>query len=96
MLAGYLERPCCSHFGMALIFKDSTCAICGELLDRPFTATSGCAFPEGHPLWPYCDAPFAPRLFGELAPPRAVLAPEFFDLAVEAHGTGYGHILVEG
>ena len=42
---------------MALIGPWSTCAICGGGLDRPYTATSGVAFPPDHPLWPYCDAP---------------------------------------
>jgi hypothetical protein len=43
---------------VALIdLSDPRCAICDdELLDRPFTATWGTAFPEDHYLWPYCDA----------------------------------------
>ena len=33
------------------------CAICEEKItqDTPYTSTSGCAFPEGHTLWKYCD-----------------------------------------
>jgi hypothetical protein len=43
---------------MAIIIKGTPCAICGDAdLGRPFTATSGVAFPEGHDLFPYCDAP---------------------------------------
>lgn len=44
---------------MATIIKGRTpCAICGDTnLSRPFTATSGVAFPPGHDLYPYCDAP---------------------------------------
>jgi hypothetical protein len=34
-----------------------SCAICdGQITEAtPYLATSGCAFPEGHPLWKYCD-----------------------------------------
>ena len=42
---------------MALVGPESRCPICDGLLDRPFTATSGVAFPRGHRLWRYCDAP---------------------------------------
>jgi hypothetical protein len=42
---------------MALIGPWSTCAICDGALDRPYTATSGVAFPPDHPLWEFCDAP---------------------------------------
>jgi hypothetical protein len=42
---------------MALIHKRSRCAICEKPLDRPYTATSGCAFESDHHLWRYCDAP---------------------------------------
>ena len=42
---------------MALIFETSRCSLCGGELDRPFLSTSGCAFPETHRLWQYCDAP---------------------------------------
>ena len=44
---------------MAIIIKGRTpCAICRDLdLSRPFIATAGVAFPEGHDLFPYCDAP---------------------------------------
>ena len=80
---------------MALIFADSTCAICGERLDRPFTATSGCAFPEGHPLWRYCDAPLHLDCL-ERWPHRERFSRRYFDLAVGEHGAGYGHILAGG
>ena len=43
---------------MALIDPvNSRCAICDGLLDRPYAATSGCAFRPGHRLFPYCDTP---------------------------------------
>lgn len=42
---------------MAIIFPDSTCAICDGKLDRLYIATSGCAFPPEHHLWKFCDAP---------------------------------------
>jgi len=42
---------------VALIGQESRCAICDELLDRPFLATSGVAFGRRHHLYPYCDAP---------------------------------------
>jgi hypothetical protein len=41
---------------MALIDSISRCAICRGSLDRPYTATSGCAFPREHRLHAYCDA----------------------------------------
>ena len=40
---------------MIFIDEQSGCAICNESLNRPFLTTSGCAFPEGHALYPYCD-----------------------------------------
>lgn len=43
---------------MAIIIQGFTkCPICNCDLDRPYTATSGCAFPEGHYLFKFCDAP---------------------------------------
>ena len=42
---------------VALVGPHSRCAICDEALDRPFTATSGNAFPREHRLSRYCDAP---------------------------------------
>jgi len=44
---------------MALIFPGSRCAICDTDLSRAYTAPSGVAFPPGHELWRFCDAPFA-------------------------------------
>src|SRR3954463_12402768 len=40
-----------------MIGEDSRCAICHDRLDRPYTATSGTAFPSKHRLFRYCDAP---------------------------------------
>jgi hypothetical protein len=42
---------------MAFITDTTTCPLCNEQLDRPSLATSGCAFPQGHRLWQFCDAP---------------------------------------
>lgn len=42
---------------MAFIFGLSECALCKEPLNRPALTTSGCAFPRGHRLFCYCDAP---------------------------------------
>ena len=42
---------------MALVGPWSVCRICDGPLDRPYTATSGIAFPPAHRLHPYCDAP---------------------------------------
>ena len=42
---------------MALVGAWTRCAICHGLLDRPYTATSGVAFPPNHALFQYCDAP---------------------------------------
>lgn len=38
-------------------FLASTCAICEKPItaDTPVIGTSGCAFPESHDLWKYCD-----------------------------------------
>ena len=80
---------------MALIFADSTCAICGERLDRPYTATSGCAFPEAHPLWRYCDAPLHLDCL-ERWPQRGQFSRGYFDAAVEQRRSGYGHLLAQG
>lgn len=44
---------------MALIFSDSTCAICGEPfeVDSKMIATSGVVYPPSDRLHKYCDAP---------------------------------------
>ena len=54
-----MPRTFCSR-NMALIVSGITpCVLCGEKLgDEPISATSGCAFPPGTKLYPYCDAPF--------------------------------------
>lgn len=37
----------------------SECVICGKKfkMGEPYLSTSGCAFPQEHRLWKYCDAP---------------------------------------
>lgn len=78
---------------MAIIFPDSTCALCGELLDRPHTATSGVAFPESNPLYRYCDAPLHFDCL-ERWPERAIFSAGYFELAV-AHFRNNAHLLIE-
>jgi hypothetical protein len=80
---------------MALILPNTPCAICGGQLDRVYTATSGCAFPQGHPLWGYCDAPLHLDCL-ETWPHREEFSRGYFDQAVESHRSGYGHILARG
>jgi hypothetical protein len=80
---------------MAIILANSTCAICGRVLDRAYTATSGCAFPEGHPLWRYCDAPLHLDCL-ERWPHREEFSKGYFDSAVEMRRLGYGQLLARG
>lgn len=77
---------------MAIIFPGSTCAICGERLDRAYTATSGCAFSSGHPLWEYCDAPLHLDCLEDW-PHREEFSRGYFESAVESCQQGYGHLL---
>jgi len=79
---------------MALILANTSCAICHEQLDRAYTATSGCAFGEGHPLWPYCDAPLHLDCL-ERWPHREQFSRGYFDAAVESRHAGYGHLLFQ-
>lgn len=80
---------------MALIFPGSTCAICDGPLDGAYTATSGCAFPEGHDLWRYCDAPLHLDCL-ERWPQREQFSRGYFEMAVEQRRLGYGHVLARG
>jgi hypothetical protein len=79
---------------MAIIHSASTCAICGEPLDRAFTATSGCAFGEEHPLWRFCDAPLHLDCL-ERWPLREQFSRGYFDNTVEGRKRGYGHLLFQ-
>lgn len=68
---------------MAIIIQGFTkCPICGGSLDRPYTATSGCAFAEGHTLFRYCDAPLHFSCL-EGWEHRHEFSKEYFDLACE-------------
>ena len=78
---------------MAIIFPDSTCALCGELLDRPYTATSGVAFPLSDPLYRYCDAPLHFDCL-ERWPERPVFSAAYFEMAV-SHFRNRAHLLIE-
>ncbi|MBN8226152.1 hypothetical protein JYK02_01365 [Corallococcus macrosporus] len=66
---------------MAMIIKGFTsCAICGSTdLSKPYTATSGVAFPKEDELWRFCDAPLH---FDCLArwPHRERFSRGYFDL----------------
>lgn len=77
---------------MALIGPFSRCPICDELLDRPFAATSGVAFPRGHRLERYCDAGLH---FDCLAtwPDREEFSREYFVNALAYAWRGSGSVL---
>lgn len=68
---------------MALIAKNSRCAICEKLLGRgPYLATSGIAFPVDDPLWRFCDAPLHWDCY-EHWPHRARFARQYVSNAAE-------------
>lgn len=79
---------------MAIIFPDTPCAICGQRLDRAYTATSGCAFDSKHPLWEYCDAPLHLDCL-ERWPQREQFSRGYFDATVDSRRQGYGHLLAQ-
>lgn len=78
---------------MALIFESSTCAICGELLDRPYTATSGVFFPYENLLYRYCDAPLHFECL-ERWPERGTFSAGYFEMALNDYRL-YGNLLIE-
>ncbi len=81
---------------MALIHPNSVCAICGEKLDRPYTATSGVAFPREHRLYRYCDAPLHYDCFETWAD-RKAFAGRYFEGRLHSYRVGItGHLLAEG
>jgi hypothetical protein len=79
---------------MALILSDSRCAICAELLDRPFTATSGCAVTADHRLWRYCDAPLHFSCL-EAWSSREEFSCLYFDRSLRAYSEGQAGTLLE-
>ena len=78
---------------MALIFPGSTCALCGELLDRPYIATSGVAFPLVSPLYRYCDAPLHFDCL-ERWPDREAFSAGYFESAL-ARFRDHANLLVK-
>ncbi len=81
---------------MALILPNSVCAICGENLDRPYTATSGVAFAKEHRLYRYCDAPLHNDCF-EKWPDRTEFVGGYFQSTLHSFKAGLtGHLLAEG
>lgn len=79
---------------MAIIHPDSTCPICGDKLDRPYTATSGCAFAPKHRLWKYCDAPLHFDCL-ETWKDREEFSEGYFRSALWTYVTGYGSLLYQ-
>lgn len=82
---------------MAIIMEGKTpCAICGETdLNRPFTATSGCAFPPSDELWRFCDAPLHLDCLAGWDQ-RVRFSRAYFDMWREAARNGMGLVLREG
>ena len=82
---------------MAIIMEGKTpCAICGRMdLNRPFTATSGCAFPENDELWRYCDAPLHLDCLARWEN-RVRFSRAYFDMWRDAAKSGMGFVLREG
>lgn len=84
---------------MALITQGSRCAICHELLrgrgldpDRPFTATSGCAFASTHRLFRFCDAPLHLDCLAAW-PDRVEFSLAYFHGSLEGYRSGSGSLL---
>lgn len=77
---------------MALIHAQSKCAICGESLARPYTATSGCAFGAEHELFPFCDAPLHWDCLATW-PHRIVFSEAYFQTALKSYQSGRGTLL---
>jgi hypothetical protein len=80
---------------VALITPTSVCAICGSKLDRAYTATSGVAFPRGHRLWVYCDAPLHLNCL-ENWPDRIAFSLGYFQNTLDFCGFGITHLLARG
>jgi hypothetical protein len=77
---------------MALTHKGSRCAICGDPLSSPYTATSGCAFGAGHLLFRYCDAPLHLACL-EGWPHREPFSRAYFDDSLASYRSGRGILL---
>ncbi|NRD52826.1 hypothetical protein [Corallococcus exiguus] len=81
---------------MAIIMEGLTsCPICGSTdLSKPYTATSGVAFPEGDELWRYCDAPLHLECLAHW-PHRERFSRGYFDLWRDESMSGHGVLLAE-
>ncbi|HEY2405346.1 MAG TPA: hypothetical protein VGI10_05070 [Polyangiaceae bacterium] len=77
---------------MAIIHEGSCCGICGERLDRPYTATSGCAFEPRHLLFRFCDAPMHLDCLAAW-PHREQFSKGYYDGALQAYATRLGSVL---
>jgi hypothetical protein len=77
---------------MALIEPNSTCAICAQVLNRPYTATSGVAFASDHRLWRYCDAPLHLHCLADWVD-RAEFSREYFLGSLHGYWSGHGTLL---
>jgi len=74
-----------------------TCAICGKAVSpaEPVVKTSGCAFPQDHELWPYCDAPLHVRCLKSWAP-REPFSFAYYDQRYKQHLSEGWLIVAEG
>ncbi len=81
---------------MAIVMVGITpCPICGcPVGDDDYTATSGCAFPSGHALFPFCDAPLHFACL-ENWPWRQPFAQAYFDRARDEARQSPGRLLID-
>src|SRR5262245_5549680 len=77
---------------MAILHEGSTCAICGRRLERPYTATSGCAFAQDHELFEYCDAPSHLDCLAAW-PHRREFSQAYYDQSLAGYRSGAGSLL---
>ena len=71
-------------------FLTNTCAICQKPItaETPTLGTSGCAFPESHHLWKYCDTQLHQNCLADW-PYRSEFSAGYFEIR------GAGHVLQE-
>lgn len=77
---------------MALIWEGSTCVLCGEKLDRPYTSTWGIPFPPEHRLAEYGDAPLHLDCIADWED-RIVFSEAYFVEALNRYSE-VGHVLI--
>jgi hypothetical protein len=83
---------------MAIVLLGITpCPICGCPVGEAddYTATSGCAFPSGHALYPFCDAPLHFDCL-ENWPLRQPFAQAYFDRVRTEARQSPGRLLIDG